>query len=66
MKKCTVTLLDEVNAKITGLDFLIAQTLVNMFEYELPCYNIDGCVRLGKWNGKVSYFSLGDTVPLID
>lgn len=75
MKECKVIVKDEVNVKLEGLDLGDRKTLMKMFEYEIPGARYLPAVRLGRWNGKVSYFSLGgstyinllpDILPLLD
>jgi superfamily II DNA or RNA helicase len=75
MKKCTIVILDEVNCKITDLELRERKALVKMFEYEKPGARYLPSVRLGRWNGKTSYFSLGgqtyvnlltEIIPLLD
>ncbi len=58
MKQCKIIVKDEVNVKIEGLDLSERKTLMKMFEYEIPGARYLPAVRLGRWNGKVSYFSL--------
>lgn len=59
MKKCKIIIRDEVNAKIEGLELTERKALVKRFEYEIPGARYLPSVRLGRWNGKVSYFQLG-------
>ena len=75
MKECTLTIKDEVNVKLEGLELSDRKTLMKMFEYEIPGARYLPAVRLGRWNGKVSYFSLGgstyinllpEILPLLD
>lgn len=75
MKECKLIIKDEVNVKIEGLELGDRKTLMKMFEYEKPGARYLPSVRLGRWNGKVSYFSLGGTtfvnllpqiLPLLD
>ena len=75
MKECKLIIKDEVNVKIEGLDLGDRKTLMKMFEYEIPGARYLPSVRLGRWNGKVSYFSLGgstyinllpEILPLLD
>ena len=75
MKSCKVIVKDEVNVKLEGLELGDRKTLMKMFEYEKPGARYLPSVRLGRWNGKVSYFSLGGTtyvnllpqiLPLLD
>ena len=75
MKKCTIRITDEVNTKIIGLELSERKTLMKMFEYQDPTARFRPSYKLGRWNGKVSYFSLaGSTyinllpaiVPVLD
>ena len=59
MKQCKLIIKDEVNVKIEGLELTERKALMKMFEYDIPGARYLPAVRLGRWNGKVSYFSLG-------
>ena len=59
MKQATIVIRDEVNIKIEGLDLDARRTLVNAFKYDVPYARYLPAVRLGRWDGKVSYFQLG-------
>lgn len=59
MKSCKIIIRDEVNCKLEGLDLDARRALVKKFEYEIPGAKYLPSVRLGRWNGKVSYFQLG-------
>lgn len=59
MKTATIIVKDEVNVKIEGLDVSDRRALARQFEYEIPGARYLPSVRLGRWNGKVSYFQLG-------
>ena len=59
MKQCTIQIRDEVNIKIEGLDLDVRRALVNKFKYDVPYARYLPAVRLGRWDGKVSYFQLG-------
>lgn len=59
MKQCKIIINDEVSCKIEGLEGSDRRTLMKRFEYEVPGARYLPSVRLGRWNGKVSYFSLG-------
>ena len=50
---------DEVNVKIEGLALNDRNELVKRFKYEVPGARYLPAVRLGRWDGKVSYFQLG-------
>ena len=59
MKQATLVIRDEVNIKIEGLDLDVRRALVNKFKYDVPYARYLPAVRLGRWDGKVSYFQLG-------
>jgi superfamily II DNA or RNA helicase len=59
MKQCKLIIKDEVNVKIEGLDLPDRKALMKKFEYEKPGARYLPSVRLGRWNGKISFFSLG-------
>lgn len=64
MSECKIIIKDEVNVKIEGLDVSDRRALQKMFEFEKPGARYLPSVRLGRWNGKVSYFSLGGSTYL--
>ena len=75
MKQCKLIIRDEVNVKLEGLELGDRKTLMKMFEYEIPGARYLPAVRLGRWNGKMSYFALGgstyinllpEILPLLD
>lgn len=57
--KCRLIIRDEVNVKLEGLDLSVRKTLTNKFKYEIPGARYSPSVRLGRWDGKVAFFSLG-------
>lgn len=59
MKTCRIIVKDEVNCKLEGLELTERRALTKKFEYEVPGARYLPSVRLGRWNGKVSYFQLG-------
>ena len=59
MKTATISIRDEVNIKIEGLDLDMRRRLVTAFKYDVPYARYLPAVRLGRWDGKVSYFQLG-------
>jgi hypothetical protein len=59
MRTATITIRDEVNIKIEGLELDARRALVNAFKYDVPGARYLPAVRLGRWDGKVSYFQLG-------
>lgn len=64
----TLTIKDEVNVRMDGIDAADRRALVKMFSYEVPGARYLPSVRLGRWDGKVSYFNLSGTsyVNLLD
>jgi superfamily II DNA or RNA helicase len=75
MKQCRIVIHDEVNIKIEGLDLDARRDLVKKFKYDVPYARYLPAVRLGRWDGKVSYFQLGgstytnllpDIVPVLE
>jgi superfamily II DNA or RNA helicase len=68
MKNCKLIIRDEVNVKFEGLDLDTRRALVKKFEYEIPGAKYLPSVRLGRWNGKISYFQLGGStyINLLD
>jgi superfamily II DNA or RNA helicase len=59
MRQATLIIHDEVNVKIEGLDLDARRRLVNQFKYDVPYARYLPAVRLGRWDGKVSYFQMG-------
>jgi len=59
MRTATIMIRDEVNIKIEGLELDARRSLVNAFKYDVPYARYLPAVRLGRWDGKVSYFQLG-------
>ena len=59
MRTATIIITDEVNIKISGLELDARRALVNAFKYDVPGARYLPAVRLGRWDGKVSYFQLG-------
>ena len=49
---------DEVNVKIEGLELSDRTALVKKYKYEIPGARYQPSVRLGRWDGKVSFFQL--------
>lgn len=68
MKECKIIISDEVNCKIVGLELTERKALMKMFEHEVAGARFLPSVRLGRWNGKTSFFSLGGStfVNLLD
>ncbi len=63
-----MTIKDEVNVKFDGIDPQDRRALVKMFSYEVPGARYLPSVKLGRWDGKVSYFNLSGTsyINLLD
>jgi len=59
MKTCVITIKDEVNIKLDGLELDVRRKLVNTFKYDVPYARYLPAVRLGRWDGMVSYFQMG-------
>ena len=59
MRTARIVIRDEVNIKIEGLELDARRALVNAFKYDVPGARYLPAVRLGRWDGKVSYFQLG-------
>jgi hypothetical protein len=59
MRSARLIIRDEVNVKIEGLELDARRTLVNKFKYDVPYARYLPAVRLGRWDGKVSFFQLG-------
>ena len=75
MPQCQLIIRDEVNVRIEGLDATLRRQLSNHFKYEIPGARYLPAVRLGRWDGKVSYFSLAgstyinllpDIIPMLE
>lgn len=64
MATCKITILDEVNCKISGLDLDIRKQLVKKFKYEDPSARFRPSYKLGRWDGSVSFFGIGGTTYL--
>lgn len=64
MTEARIIIKDEVNIKIDGLDVGDRRALMKMFEFEKPGARYLPAVRLGRWNGKISYFSLAGSTYL--
>ena len=59
MPHATIRLRDEVNCKIEGLDLDVRRALTKKFKYQVPYARYLPAVRLGRWDGCVSFFQLG-------
>lgn len=59
MPHCNIIIKDEVNVKLEGLDLVTRRKLTNQFKYEIPGARFMPAVKLGRWDGTVSFFSQG-------
>jgi len=58
MRECILEINDEVNVKIKGLELVDRKELVNKYKFDIPGARYLPAVRLGRWDGKVSFFQL--------
>ena len=61
MSSCKLILKDEVNIKLEGLDLETRRKLANKFKLDVPWARYQPSYRLGRWDGTVSFFSIGGT-----
>jgi hypothetical protein len=55
MSSCKLVIKDEVNVKFENLDLKWRQKLANKFKYQVPyAYHLPA-VKLGRWDGKISF-----------
>ena len=59
MPHCNIIIKDEVNVKLEGLDLVTRRKLTNKFKYEIPGARFMPAVKLGRWDGTVSFFTQG-------
>lgn len=64
MSTCTITIADETNIKISDLELSTRRRLVKQFSFDVPGARYLPSVRLGRWDGKVSFFQLGGSTYL--
>ena len=64
MPSCIITILDEVNIKISNLDLDTRKFLVKKFKIEDPTARFRPAYKLGRWDGTVSFFGIGGTTYL--
>ena len=64
MASCKITILDEVNVKISNLDLDTRKALVKKFKYEDPTARYRPSYKLGRWDGSINFFGLGGTTYL--
>lgn len=62
-KTCTLRVLDEVNIKFVGLDGPegagVRRKMVNALKFEIPGARFMPAVKLGRWDGKESFCTVG-------
>lgn len=75
MTTATIVIKDEVNVKIENLDLVHRKRLVDKFKFEVPGAKYTPAVKLGRWDGKKTFFQIGgqtylnlldQIIPLID
>ena len=64
MSNCKLTIRDEVNIKVDGLSVETRRKIVNKLKFDLPYARHMPAYKLGRWDGTVSFFSLGGTTYL--
>ena len=64
MPDCTIEIKDEVNVKIHDLDLPTRRQLEKKFKYFLPHAFHVPAYKLGRWDGCVSFFSMGGVTYL--
>ncbi len=58
-KICTLKILDEVNIKFDGLDPVVRRAMVDALKFEIPGARYMPKVKLGRWDGKASFCTVG-------
>ncbi len=61
MKTCKLIIEDEVNIKFVGLDIDIRRKIANKLKFDVPYARYMPKYRLGRWDGKIPFFSIGGT-----
>jgi len=64
MSSCKLVIKDEVNVKFEDLSLEHRKKLSNKFKFEIPYARHLPAVKLGRWDGKVSFFGLGGNTYL--
>lgn len=59
MKKCTLVIKDECNIQFQNLDPIVRRDMVNALKFEVPGARYMPSVRMGRWDGKQSFCSVG-------
>lgn len=58
-KNCTLKILDEVNIKFDGIDLVTRKMMVDALKFEVPGSRFMPSVKLGRWDGKASFCTMG-------
>lgn len=75
MPVATIIVKDECNIKISGVELHTRKKLVDKFKYKVPGAYFIPSVRLGRWDGTISFFNLGgstytnllpDIIPILE
>jgi hypothetical protein len=61
LSSCKLIIKDEVNIKLEGLELETRRKLANKFKFDVPWARYQPSFRLGRWDGTVSFFSIGGT-----
>jgi hypothetical protein len=64
LSTCKIIIKDEVNVKIENLDLDTRKALVKKFKFIDPTARFRPSVKLGRWDGSVSFFGIGGTTYL--
>jgi superfamily II DNA or RNA helicase len=64
MSSCKLVIKDEVNVKFENLSLEHRKHLSNKFKFEIPYARHLPAVKLGRWDGKISFFGLGGNTYL--
>ena len=64
MSTAKLIIRDEVNIKIEGLDISLRKRLATKFKFKIPGAQFTPAVRLGRWDGTMSFFQLGGSTYL--
>lgn len=59
IKHCVITIEDEVNIKMEGLDLAARKACVNAVKFFIPGARYSAAYKLGRWDGTKSFCTLG-------
>lgn len=74
MKKCKITFLDEVHAKVEGLDIVSINKCIDRLKFFVPYRFHVASYKLGRWDGSIRFFDkngktyinlLNDIIPFL-